>query len=185
MLPWLHPTLVHFAIGLLVAGLLFDVVGLFRSSEKLVFVGFANTVAGACACLLAVATGLLAQSRLGAHSSIGNALLSFHNLIGVIVACVAVGLAVWRILMGGAIRARTLYLAAALFTAALVSITGGLGGMLVYWYGMGISPETARRILEAQPASPPGVKAPDAAADAPGRDATAGAGAAPAEARKP
>ena len=162
MFPWLHPTLVHFSIGLLLAGLLFDVLGLFRTSEKLIFAGFWNTLLGAIGALAAVGTGFLAEARLGPHSSIGNALLSFHKLFGIAVAVVAAGLAVSRIGMRGYIRprARTLYLAAALFAAGLVSIAGGLGGTLVYWYGIGVSPETARRILEAQPDAPPRPHAP-------------------------
>ena len=152
---WLHPTVVHFAIGLLFTGVLFDVLGLWRSSEKLLFAGYWNTVAGALAAVVAVATGYLSESALGAHDEIGGALLPFHRIFSWVGTLLALGLAGARLAMKGYVRPklRTLYLSAALLMATLVFVSGALGGALVYAYGLGVSPAGARRVLDAQPAA--------------------------------
>ncbi len=159
---WIHPTVVHFAIGLLLAGLAFDVVGLWRTREKLLFAGYWNTLAGAVAVLAAAGTGLYSEAHLGPHSSIGNALLSFHKLFGIIVTILATLIATWRIAMRGYIqpRFRFLYLTASFFAAGLVFVTGTFGGALVYMYGLGLQQETLRRVLEAKPAADPADAAP-------------------------
>lgn len=154
MLPWLHPTLVHFAIGLLFTAVLCDVVGLWRSNEKLLFAGFWNTVFGALGTIVASISGFLAEGRLGAHDDLGGALLPFHRTLGLAVTVLAVLLAVWRIAMKGYIRPRlrTLYLTVAFLAAGFALVGGALGGALVYGHGLGITPQAARRVLEAQPA---------------------------------
>jgi uncharacterized membrane protein len=156
MIAWLHPVVVHFAISILLVGVLFDTFGLVRSSEKLIFAGYCNTLIAAFSAVVAVATGLLAETHLGPHSAIGNALLSFHKVFAISVTIVAVGLGGWRIAMRGAVfpRIRSLYLGIAFTASALLFLTGAVGGVLVYWYGLGVPPETARRVLEAQPVTP-------------------------------
>ena len=49
MFPWLHPSVVHFAVALLFTGLVLDVLGLWKQSEKLIFAGYWNTLLGATA----------------------------------------------------------------------------------------------------------------------------------------
>ena len=153
MLAWLHPTVVHFAIGLLFAGFFFDVLALWRSSEKLLFAGFWNTVFGAVATLVAVGTGLLAESELAAHDEIGGALLPFHRVFAYTGTVFAVVLAVARVAMRGYIlpRTRTVYLCVSFLGAGLLIVAGALGGALVYGYGLGVTPAGAQRVLDAQP----------------------------------
>jgi uncharacterized membrane protein len=148
---WLHPSLVHFPIGLLFAALVFDVVGLWRSNEKLVFAGYWNTLLGAAAAVVAVGSGLAAEATLGPTHALGGALLGFHKAFGLAAAVLAVVLAGARIAMKGYVlpRTRTLYLAGALLAAAFVMIGGTIGGVLVYGYGVGISKAAAERVVEA------------------------------------
>lgn len=152
-LHWLHPTVVHFAIGLLFTAVFLDVAGLWRNDERLLWAGFWNTVLGATSAVFAVGTGLLASARLGAVNEIGTALLPFHQLAAWAGTALAVLLAGWRIAMKGGIRRklRTLYLTTAFLTAFVFLATGALGGALVYAYGLGITPDAAARVLEAQP----------------------------------
>lgn len=156
-LQWLHPTVVHFAIGLTFAAVLFDVLALWRRSEKLLWAGYWNTVAGAAAAVVAVVTGYLATSGLEAQEGVGGALLPFHEIAAWVATLLAVGLAAWRLASGGRLRVklRTLYLATAFLTAALIFVTGLVGGALVYAYGMGITPDAAKRVLDPQPQSAP------------------------------
>jgi uncharacterized membrane protein len=150
--PWLHPSIVHFAIGLVFAGVALDVVALLRSDEKMQFAGFWNTVLGGVATLLAVLTGLNAEGSLGAHSRMGEALLQFHKLSGIAAALGCVVMLGARVYMRGLVRprTRTAYLTVSFLTLAFVFLAGGFGGSLVYRYGLGIGPETARAVLEAQ-----------------------------------
>ena len=152
MFPWLHPSIVHFAIGLAFAGVFLDVVALVRHDEKMQLAGFWNTVLGAAATLLAVLTGLQAEGSLGAHSRTGEALLQFHKLSGIAAAIGSVVMLGARAYMRGHVRprTRTAYLTVSFLTLAFVFLAGGFGGNLVYRYGLGIGPETARAVLEAQ-----------------------------------
>lgn len=153
-LQWIHPTVVHFAIGLTFAAVLFDLLALWRSSEKLLWAGYWNTVLGAGAAVVAVLTGHLATSTLDANEGLGGALLPFHEITAWVATLLAVALAAWRLASGGRLRTklRTLYLATAFLTAALIFTTGLIGGALVYAYGIGITPDAARRVLETQAA---------------------------------
>ena len=161
MFPWLHPTIVHFAIALVFASVLFDVVGLVRDSEPLRFAGFCNLIGGAISVAAATATGTFADGQLGPHSELGGALLRVHLFAGWATAIGVLSMLALRLFMRGHIRkwTRTAYLTVSFLTLALVFLTGGIGGSLVYRYGLGLGPVTARAILEAQPA-------PDAAAHA-------------------
>ena len=157
MITWIHPIVVHFVIGLLLLGTLFDVIGALRKSERFLFAGFCNVLAAAICAIVAVASGLLAEANLGAHSNIGNALLGFHKTFAIVVMLLTIALAGWRLAMRGGLhhKMRTIYLAIAFTACALLFFTGGIGGVLVYWYGLGLPPETARRVIEAQPRTVP------------------------------
>lgn len=151
-LQWLHPTVVHFAIGLTFAAVLFDVLAIWRQSEKLLWAGYWNTVLGGAAAVIAVATGYLATTSLDVREGVGGALLPFHEIAAWVATLLAVALAAWRLAAGGRLRAklRTLYLATAFLTAALIFVTGLVGGALVYAYGMGITPDAAQRVIDLQ-----------------------------------
>lgn len=152
MVPWLHPTLVHFAVALVVAAVLFDVLGLWRQSEKLLFAGFWNTVAGAGAAVLAVASGWLAELNQELIHDGAGAVLAFHKTFALAGAGLWLVVTVWRVAMRGYIRPRlrTPYLAASFLVVALITVAGILGGTLVYGYGVGVSPSAARRLVELQ-----------------------------------
>lgn len=153
MFPWLHPSIVHFAIGLTFSGVLLDVVALWRMDERLQLAGAWNTGLGAVATLVAVVSGLRAEATLGPHSGLGDALLQFHRIFGIGTAIGAVLMLGMRAYMRGRIlpRTRTAYLTVSFLTLAFALITGGFGGNLVYRYGLGIEPSTARAVLDAQP----------------------------------
>lgn len=137
----LHPFMLHFAVGLLLAAPLCDTAGLLLRREALLLAGRWNTLIGTGAAVFSVATGLAAQGALGKHSAAGEALLHIHGALGWLVVAVWVPVAVWR----GAsklplpTRARTLYLTGAFVGAALVLSETVLGGMLVYRHGVGLS----------------------------------------------
>jgi uncharacterized membrane protein len=138
----LHAFVLHFAVGLLIASTLLDVLGLLSRREQLLFAGKWTTILGAVFAALSVATGFVAKNGLGAHSAAGEALLHLHQALGYVVAGLWIPLAIWRALAKAALpsRLRTFYLAGAFAGAALVLLETGLGTTLVYQHGLGLSP---------------------------------------------
>jgi uncharacterized membrane protein len=157
MLPWLHLSAVHFATALLLSGLLFDALGLFKKLERLLFVGFWNTLLGAAGLVAAVLTGYVVEMTLGPHDDLGGAWLRFHKFLSLVATMCAVLMAGARIVMKGSIlpRTRTLYLAVGFFGAALLIGSGILGSALVRSYGLGIDRDTAQRVIQLAPEVPP------------------------------
>ena len=148
--------MLHFAVALLLMAPLFDVLGLLLRREALILAGRWNTLVGTAAGVLSLLTGLGAQAALGPHSAAGEALLHFHRALGFVMMAVWVPVAGWRLASKWPlpVRARTLYLAAAISGAAIVTIETVLGGALVYRHGVGLSP-TARAEPIVRPSTPP------------------------------
>jgi uncharacterized membrane protein len=138
----LHPFVLHFAVALLLMAPLFDVVGLLLRREALLLAGRWNTLVGTAAGVLALLSGLGAQATLGPHSAAGEALLHLHRALGFVMMGVWVPVAGWRMAsrLPLPLRARTLYLAAAISGAAILTVETVLGGALVYRHGVGLSP---------------------------------------------
>jgi uncharacterized membrane protein len=138
----LHPFVLHFAVGLLLMAPLCDVLGLLLRREALLHAGRWNTLIGTLAAILALVTGLGAEAALGPHSAAGEALLHLHSALGIVTVVVWVPVAGWRLASKLAlpVRLRTLYLAAAISGAAILTVETVLGGALVYRHGVGLSP---------------------------------------------
>jgi len=138
----LHPFVLHFAVGLLLMAPLCDVLGLLLRREALLYAGRWNTLFGTFAGVLALMSGLGAEAVLGPHSAAGDALLHLHKALGFVMIAVWVPIAGWRLAskLPLPLRARTLYLAAAISGAAILTVETVLGGALVYRHGVGLSP---------------------------------------------
>jgi uncharacterized membrane protein len=138
----LHPFVVHFAVGLLLASSLCDVLGLLLRREQLLIAGKWMTIFGALAAAVALGTGLWAKNNLGAHSAAGEALLHLHSALGYVVAGLWLPLALWRSLSRPALplKLRTIYLAGAFAGAVLVFSESFLGTSIVFQHGLGLSP---------------------------------------------
>ena len=124
----LHPFVVHFAVGLLLASSLCDVLGLLLRREQLLIAGKWMTVFGALGSAASLATGVWSRNNLGAHSAAGEALLHLHLALGYVVAGLWLPLALWRRSRAALpLKLRTIYLAAAFSGAALVVAETALG----------------------------------------------------------
>jgi uncharacterized membrane protein len=149
----LHPFLVHFAVGLLVAAPACDAAGLLLHREALLHAGRWNTLCAAIAVVAAALTGIGAQASLGAHSPAGAALLHLHSGLGWVLLVAWTPVAVWR----GAsklalpLRLRTVYLALAFTGAAMCLVETGLGAALVYRHGVGLSPAARAEPIQRPP----------------------------------
>ncbi len=150
----LHPFVLHFAVALLLMAPLFDVLGLLLRREALLLAGRWNTLFGTAAAVLALLTGLGAEASLGPHSDAGEALLHLHRALGFVLMAVWIPIAGWRAASRLPLpsRARTLYLAAAISGAAILTVETVLGGTMVYQNGVGLSPSArAEPMLRPKP----------------------------------
>ena len=126
-----HVVMMHFPLALFMASLAFDLLALWRGNRALATAAYYNLTAAAVATLPAVATGLLAwQWQLGGARLKGN--LRLHLLLGLSSSAMIWLLYGWRARLQRKPGQRLTpgYLAAQVIAAALVTLTGHLGGIL-------------------------------------------------------
>ena len=133
-----HPILVHFPIVLLLFGLLFDLLSVVFSKEAcLSKAGYWLLLAGTILAIPTVLTGILFTAVLSGDAG---DLKEKHETFALITLCLAVVTSGFRIYLVSARKENTglrwpaliLYI----LTAACVSVTGYLGGILVYRHMM-------------------------------------------------
>jgi len=131
----IHPVLVHFPIGLVLAAAAAELIAIHRRRPAWHTVAVANVRAGAAmGVLTAVAGWVLASAPFVEPTR----LLSWHGRMGVAAAVAAVGAALFSTWPRVPSRRSVFVYRAALFgAAALVAIAGHLGGMLVWGVGSG------------------------------------------------
>src|SRR5712691_13370622 len=126
----LHPMLVHFPIGLVLAAAAAELIAIHTGRPAWRTIAVANVRAGAAmGAITAVAGWALASAPFIEPTR----LLTWHGWTGVAAAAGAVGAAListWSRVPSG--RSVYVYRAALFGAAALVAITGHLGGMLVW-----------------------------------------------------
>jgi uncharacterized membrane protein len=151
--PELHPFVLHFAVGLLVAAPACDAAGLLFRREGLLFAGRWNTLVGTLFAGLTVLSGIAAHAELGPHSAAGEALLNLHNVLGYGLLVFWVPAAVWRAFTRVAfpVRLRTLYLALSFAGASVCVAETLIGAALVYRHGVGLSPAARTEPLPRPP----------------------------------
>jgi uncharacterized membrane protein len=125
----IHPLLVHFPIGLVLIGALFEAVSIGTGLERWHTVAVANVQAGAAFAVLTAITGwLLAKSM----AMGGMPAVEWHRWLGTIAAVVALGAAIATAQAGRSTTVRRAYHVTLFGAAALIVITGHLGGLLVW-----------------------------------------------------
>jgi len=142
----LHPPVVHFAIALVIMGVLFDLAGFVLRNESLKHAGFWSIIIGVIAVWGAAITGHQAE-ELVEHAVEGTKayeLLEEHEELGEILPWIVSALGLFRlflffkynpILFAG-------YLIAGLVVAGAIGFQGRTGGKLVYEYGVGVKAST-------------------------------------------
>jgi len=132
----LHPAVVHFPIGLLLSATLADLawaVGLTGD----VHVGAVLMAGGLCGGLLAMGAGMIDLARVDA--AVVPHALRHMTAVGLAWLGYAIALYLRRDVFSGTASIGTLTIALSLFSAALLSLGGWLGGRLVYTFGAGVS----------------------------------------------
>lgn len=133
-----HPMLVHFPIALLLLGLIADLASLiFKKEACLSKAGFYLLITGTLAAIPTVLTGILFTAALTGDAG---ALKEKHETFALTTLGLAVITSVFRIYIVSSRKEASglkwIALALYLLTAACVSVTGFLGGTLVYRYMM-------------------------------------------------
>jgi uncharacterized membrane protein len=126
----LHPLILHFPIGLVLAAAAAELLAILSGRERWRAVGIANVRAGAaCACLTAIAGWALTSAPFVEPSR----LLEWHRWSGVAGAAAAVAAAASSCQLRQPSQTRVrVYQAALLGAAALIAIAAHLGGTLVW-----------------------------------------------------
>lgn len=134
-----HPFVVHFAIALLTASVVFDVLSISADRPHLQTVGWWNLFLGFLAVLFAVITGLYAKNN-AYFPEASLQLIRYHQYFGLGTAVVFTILFVWRSGMDRKIMPRwqTLYLLIAVLGTVLILATGFLGGHMVFEHGTNV-----------------------------------------------
>ncbi|NPA16998.1 MAG: DUF2231 domain-containing protein [Aquificae bacterium] len=137
-----HPPVVHFAIALVIMGVLFDIAGFVLRKESLKHAGFWSIMVGVVAVWGAAITGHQAE-ELVEHAIEGTKayeILEEHEELGEILPWVVSALGFFRLFLF--FKENNLlfigYLIAGLIVSGAIGLQGRIGGKLVYEYGVGV-----------------------------------------------
>jgi uncharacterized membrane protein len=154
MEPWeIHPALVHFPIGLLIAGLCTDIYARARRSLSAGHVATGLYVAGVGTGLVTGLAGLLAFYTVpSAHTEQAKNQVIWHLGLALASVVLFAGLA-WVRWRGWQALPSVGSLVVGLVAAGLLTAAGYLGGHIVYHGAMGIEPDLLSPKLTQQPPS--------------------------------
>jgi uncharacterized membrane protein len=156
----LHPVADHFTIGLLIVGVLIDLIASMAPTRIwLRYMALMLMILGAIAAGASYFTGDLEADRIfDLMSAPAKAVFHWHAMLGEYMAVVFGVLAVWRILIQGVgffAGSRLIYLVFAVISAGVLIYIGSLGGKMVYEYGVGTALMSASPTPGAMPTAPP------------------------------
>ena len=129
----MHGGVTHFPIALIVASVLFDLIGYLLNREPhsrdLHAAAFYALMLGALASFAAVLSGLIIAN----WQILGSGLLGKHHLFLWPAFALMVGLAAWRLVVrfGASRRAYAVYIGVSVLTAGLMGIAGYWGGEML------------------------------------------------------
>ena len=142
-----HPPVVHFAIALILTGVLFDIAGFILNKESLKNAGFWAIIFGALSVWGAMFTGHFAEEIVedAIKGTKAYELLEQHEKIGEILPWIVSVLAGFRVFLNFRPNKKLfiLYMAAGLVVAGMVGFQGRLGGKMVFEHGVGVKTESS------------------------------------------
>ncbi len=134
-----HPIIVHFPIAFLVGFFGLEIVGVTFRLNAARQLASGLLYLGALGAVAAVAAGLIAED-LVPHGAAVHEIMEWHERLGITVAILSVGLAVWRAVSKGNFSgmAQALHFFLAGIVMACLLFGTDLGGLMVYQYGVGV-----------------------------------------------
>jgi uncharacterized membrane protein len=143
-----HAALNDLPPALLLASIVFDLVGSATKRDALKAAGFWTLVAGAGGAVLALASGLRAEDTIE-HGEAVHRVMERHEAFAITVTVVFGALALWRIWRRGTLpgQERAVYLFAATLGTAMVLWVAHLGGTIVFRHGGGVPTQVMQQAL--------------------------------------
>jgi uncharacterized membrane protein len=140
----LHAVVVHFAIGLVLVSVLFDILGVMLKKDSLKDAGLWTMVFGSAGVIVAVITGIAEAKELSSEGAIppeAIAYLKTHRNIGLLLMFLIPLLAGLRIFVYVKKQEflHYVYVGISIIFALVIIYQGNLGGKLVYKFGLGTS----------------------------------------------
>ena len=143
----LHPRLVQFPLVLLLAGLIFDAVGLARRAERFHWAAKILSCAGTVFLLFAFICGIYAEIWAG-RAGIPQDAIEWHEFLANVSSWGFVVLTAWRLFLDSdRRRALAVYTVIGLCYYSLLVLTAYLGGSLVFNYGAAVTGAQANTVL--------------------------------------
>ena len=144
----LHAALNDLPAALLLAAVLFDLLGAINRRESLRAAGFWCLIGGVAGGALAAVAGLKAEDA-AVHGEAAHALMESHQTLAFIVFGLFGLLAAWRVVrraMAG--REQVAFTTAGVIGVALLVITARMGGDLVFEHAAGLDGHTLQHAIE-------------------------------------
>lgn len=147
--PRLHAALNDLPAALLLAAVLFEIVGLISRRPSFRAAGFWTLLLGAGGTVGAVVAGLMAE-RVAEHDDVAHVVMQRHKVLGLVTLAVFVLLTIWRVARRKSEnrREQTAWTLAAMAGAGLLIATSNVGGSLIFDHALGVPSAILRQALE-------------------------------------
>ena len=134
-----HPLFVHFPIAFWLGALLFEALGVWRSSDELQRTAARLLYLGTLTALAAAGTGLLAEDSVP-ETGAAHGVMELHQMLMLITTSVAVGLCMFAFFLRNRFTAalRKLLLAGLIVLVVLLTVGSDRGAQLVYQYATSV-----------------------------------------------
>ena len=135
----IHPIAVHFAIGLFLSGVVFEIIGKLKLNKFLRIAGHWNLILAFFSIGVSVATGLYAESA-APHSGPVHDMLERHESLGFVVLIIIFLMNVYNLFLKERLNPKleSLYFVLAIAGVIAISVGPYFGGEMVYRYGVGV-----------------------------------------------
>ena len=164
--PQLHAALNDLPAALLLAAVLFEIVGLISRKPSFRAAGFWTLLLGAGGTVGAVVAGLMAE-RVAEHDDVAHVVMQRHKVLGLVTLAVFVLLTIWRVARRKSEnrREQTAWTLAAMAGAGLLIATSNVGGSLIFDHALGVPSAILRQALERRGELPATLQRDSAATD--------------------
>jgi uncharacterized membrane protein len=135
----IHPMVVHFPIALLMVSVLFDMMATRWRHQSFQDAAFYTLLVGLVGAAVAVITGAIAEES-AENRGIPESVLEIHEGLGYATFIFFIGLLALRLLMRWKLikDIPALYLTMGFIGVVILTVTGYVGGSLVYDFGAGV-----------------------------------------------
>ena len=145
----MHAALNDLPVALLLASVIFDLLGAVLKKETMKAAGYWTLIGGLVGGGLAAIAGLMAE-KVAEHGEETHAMMETHETFAFVTVGLFVALAVWRTARRGMLgkQEQTIYSTAGIIGAGLLIFTANLGGRLVWDRGMGLDGHVLQRAID-------------------------------------